>query len=456
MAGPRRLVRRGAEPEEKSGRMMREEDGGEGMTGCRKSPEDGEVHRERASREVRRLRVWERKGGRGDTCVPPSRTCASALILTRLGQKERDREANKARKREDKGGARNGEKSRREVRGKGERGNQRFGRGSAAGDAMGRRRQKEQTERSLELGNMTRVQEFILLGLSTSPETREVLFVVFLTLYLLTLLENALIVFLVCSHAELHKPMYFFLGNLSCLEMCYVSVTMPSLLAGLWMGPYHVPFTACMTQLFFFIVLICTECTLLASMAYDRYVAICCPLHYPLLMRPQVCLGLAGTSWLGGLLVSVAKTTCIASLSYCGPNVLNQFFCDVSPLLNLSCTHVALTELVDFLSAIVIFCGTLLVALASYSAIGVTVFRMPSAAARRKAFSTCASHLVVVGIFYSAALFIYCRPSRIRSMDLNKVLSVIYTVATPMCNPVIYCLRNKEVHAALLRTLHST
>ncbi|XP_055266643.1 olfactory receptor 5-like [Moschus berezovskii] len=311
-------------------------------------------------------------------------------------------------------------------------------------------------ERSLDLGNMTRVQEFILLGLSTSPETREVLFVIFLILYLLTLLENSLIVFLVCSHTELHKPMYFFLGNLSCLEMCYVSVTMPSLLVGLRTGPYHVSFTACMTQLFFFIVLICTECTLLASMAYDRYVAICRPLHYLLLMRPQVCLGLAGTSWLGGLLVSVGKTTCIANLSYCGPNTLNQFFCDVSPLLNLSCTHVALTELVDFLSAIVIFCGTLLVALASYSAIGATVLRMPSAAARRKAFSTCASHLVVVGIFYSAALFIYCRPSRIRSMDLNKVLSVIYTVATPMCNPVIYCLRNREVHAALFRTLRWT
>ncbi|KAB0384092.1 hypothetical protein FD755_006009 [Muntiacus reevesi] len=311
-------------------------------------------------------------------------------------------------------------------------------------------------ERSLELGNMTRVQEFILLGLSTSPETREVLFVVFLSLYLLTLLENALIVFLVCSHAELHKPMYFFLGNLSCLEMCYVSVTMPSLLAGLWTGPYHVPFTACMTQLFFFIVLICTECALLASMACDRYVAICRPLHYPLLMRPQVCLGLAGTSWLGGLLVSAVKTVCIASLSYCGPNVLNHFFCDVSPLLNLSCTHVALTELVDFLSAIVILWGSLLVAIASYVAIGRAVLRMPSAAARRKAFSTCASHLLVVGIFYSATLFIYARPSRIEAMDLNKVLSVTYTVVTPMCNPVIYCLRNREVQAAFCRTLRGS
>ncbi|XP_038511687.1 olfactory receptor 5-like [Canis lupus dingo] len=309
-------------------------------------------------------------------------------------------------------------------------------------------------ESSLELGNMTRVQEFVLLGLSTRPGIRNALFAVFLTLYLLTLLENTLIIYLICSHSELHKPMYFFLGNLSCLEMCYVSVTMPSLLLGLWTGPCHVPFTACMTQLFFFIVLICTECTLLASMAYDRYVAICRPLHYPLLMRPQVCLGLALSSWIGGLLVSVVKTSCIASLSCCGPNVLNQFFCDVSPLLNLSCTHVALTELVDFISAIVIFCGTLLAALASYSAIVVAVLLMPSAAARRKAFSTCASHLIVVGIFYSAALFIYCRPSRIKSMDLNKVLSVIYTVVTPMCNPIIYCLRNKEVHVVLRKTLH--
>ena len=311
-------------------------------------------------------------------------------------------------------------------------------------------------ERALYLGNVSGVQEFILLGLSARQGVRVVVFAVFLPLYLLTLLENALIVFLVCSHTELHKPMYFFLGNLSCLEMCYVSVTMPSLLAGLWTGPYHVPFTACMTQLFFFISLICTECTLLASMACDRYAAICRPLHYPLLMRPQVCLGLAGTSWLGGLLVSVVKTACIASLSYCGPNVLNQFFCDISPLLNLSCTHVALTELVDFLSAIVILWGSLLVAIASYVAIGRAVLHMPSAAARCKAFSTCASHLVVVGIFYLATLFIYARPSRIEAMDLNKLLSVVYTVATPMCNPVIYCLRNREVQAAFRRTLHGS
>ncbi|XP_010615177.1 olfactory receptor 5 [Fukomys damarensis] len=308
-------------------------------------------------------------------------------------------------------------------------------------------------QRSLEPANLTSVQQFVLLGLSTRLSGRDALFAIFLALYLLTLLENTLIVYLICTHGELRKPMYFFLGNLSGLEMCYVSVTMPTLLAGLWTGPYHISFMACMTQLFFFINLVGTECILLASMAYDRYVAICCPLHYPLLMRPQVCLGLAASSWLGGLVVSVAKTTCIASLTYCGPNVLNHFFCDVSPLLNLSCTHVALTELVDFISAIVILCGCFLMTMASYVAITMAVLRMPSAAARHKAFSTCASHLVVVGIFYSVTIFIYARPSRIEAMDLNKVLSVVYTVVTPMCNPVIYCLRNREVQAAFRRTL---
>lgn len=225
--------------------------------------------------------------------------------------------------------------------------------------------------------------------------------------------------------------MYFFLGNLSCLEMCYMSVTMPSLLMGLRSGACHVPFTACIVQLFLFISLIGTKCTLLASMAYDHYVAICHPLPYLLLMRPQICLGLALSSWLCGLLVSVVKISCITSLSSCGPNVLNQFFCDVSPLLNLSCTHVTLTELVDFISAIVI-CRILLVALASYAAIRRAVLQMPSAAAGSNP-STCAPNLTVVDIFCSVVLFTYSRPSRVEPTDLNKLLSVIYTVATPMC-----------------------
>ncbi|EHB18656.1 Olfactory receptor 5 [Heterocephalus glaber] len=301
--------------------------------------------------------------------------------------------------------------------------------------------------------NVTKVSTFVLLGFPTAPRLQYALFLLFLVTYLFVLVENMAIILTVWSSTSLHRPMYYFLGSLSFLEIWYVSDIIPKMLDGFLLQHKCISFVRCMTQLYFFSSLVCTECVLLASMAYDRYVAICHPLHYSLIMRPQVCLGLALSSWLGGLVVSVAKTTCIASLSYCGPNVLNQFFCDVSPLLNLSCTHVALTELVAFISAIVIFCGTLLVALASYSAIAMAVLRMPSAAARREAFSTCTSHLVVVGIFYSAALFIYCRPSRIKSMDLNKVLSVIYTVATPLCNPVIYCLRNREVHTALRKAL---
>uniref|UniRef100_H0W367 G-protein coupled receptors family 1 profile domain-containing protein n=1 Tax=Cavia porcellus TaxID=10141 RepID=H0W367_CAVPO len=287
-------------------------------------------------------------------------------------------------------------------------------------------------ESSLEPANMTRVQHFVLLGLATSPSTRDALFAIFLALYLLTLLQNTLNLYLIVSHAELCKPMYISWAT---------SAALPHFLHGL-----HDPtLLLCLPHL--------TECTLMVSMAYGHYMTICHPLHYPLLMRPQVCLGLAVSSWLGGLLVSVVKTTCIASLSYCGPNVLNHFFCDVSPLLNLSCTHVALTELVDFISAIIILWGCFLMTMASYMAISRAVLRMPSATARHKALSTCASHLVVVGIFYSATIFIYARPSRMEAMDLNKVLSVIYTAVTPMCNPVIYCLRNREVQTAFRRTL---
>ncbi|XP_012889960.1 PREDICTED: olfactory receptor 5-like [Dipodomys ordii] len=304
-------------------------------------------------------------------------------------------------------------------------------------------------EKSPELANSTRVQYFVLLGLSTQPGVRAVLFFVFLTLYLLTLLENALIVYLVSTHSELRKPMYFFLANLSCLEMSYVSVTMPTLLLGLWAGPYRIPFTTCMTQLYFFIAFICTKCLLLASMAYDRYVAICRPLHYPLLMRPQVCMALASASWLGAPVVSVIKTMCIASLSYCGPNILNHFFCDISPLLNLSCTHVALAELVDFISAIVILWGSLLVAVASYVAIGRAVLHMPSATAWRKAFSTCASHLTVMGTFYSVVLLVYSWSGPRLAAEHSKVLSVLYAVITPACSPVVYGLRSREVQAAL-------
>ncbi|XP_035142219.1 olfactory receptor 6Z7-like [Callithrix jacchus] len=308
-------------------------------------------------------------------------------------------------------------------------------------------------ERSPELANMSGSQDFILLGLSARQDVREALFVLFLTLYLLTLLENTLVLHLVRRHSRLRKPMYFFLGNLSGLELCYVSVTVPSLFVGLWTGPCRVSFAACIVQLFFFLSFMGTKCTLLAAMAYDRYVAICRPLRYPLLMRPQRCQGLALTSWVGGLLVSVAKTTCMASLPYCGPRVLHHFFCDAPPLLHLSCAHATLKELVGLLSGNLILGGSVFVALASYVAIGGAVLRLPSAAARRKALCTCASHLAVMGLFYAPVLFVHSRPSRLQPTDFTTALSVLYTVGTPACSPVIYCLRNAEVRVALRGTL---
>ncbi|XP_004648372.1 olfactory receptor 5-like [Octodon degus] len=240
--------------------------------------------------------------------------------------------------------------------------------------------------RSLEVANRSSNQDFILLGLSASPGVRDALFATFLALYLLILLENTLIIYLTCGRRELRKPMYFFLGNLSGLELCYVSVTMPTLLAGLRSGACRVSFPACTAQLFLFLALMGTKSTLLASMAYDRYVAICRPLHYALRMRPPVCRGLAAGSWLGGLGAAA-------------------------------------------------------------------LLRLPSASAARRALAACASHLAVMGVFYAAALSVDSRPGPGHPADLSKALSLLYTVLTPACSPVVYCLRNREVHAALRRAL---
>ena len=244
--------------------------------------------------------------------------------------------------------------------------------------------------------------------------------------------------------------MYVFLSNLSFLEVWYVSVTVPKMLVSLVVpGSRRISFAGCMAQLYFFLALACTECALLGVMAYDRYVAICSPLRYPAIMSPGLCSLLAAGSWLSGFTISVGKVFFIARLGYCGPNVMNHFFCDVSPLLNLACSDVALAELMDFLLALLILLGPLLLTVSSYTAIIGAVLRVPSAAGRHKAFSTCAAHLAVVVIFYSASLFIYARPRAISSSDPHKVVSVVYTVLTPLLNPIIYCLRNREVKEAL-------
>ncbi|NXS85475.1 OR6B1 protein, partial [Erpornis zantholeuca] len=304
-------------------------------------------------------------------------------------------------------------------------------------------------------GNDTHIHEFILLGFPTTTELQALLFVIFLVVYLLTVTENIIIITLIISNHQLHKPMYFFLGHLAVLEAWYISVTVPKLLLNLLVRNKHISFTGCMAQLFFFIALVCTECVLLAVMAYDRSVAICSPLHYPLLLTPRACLQLATASWLLGFLLSLLKVSFISQLSFCGPNVINHFYCDISPVLNLSCSQRRVAEMVDFISALLILLIPLSVIIISYICIIRTILLIPMAQNRKKAFSTCASHLAVVIIFFSATLFMYARPRSINSLSLNKMVSIIYTIVTPMLNPLIYCLRNQEVKDTLLKVLCS-
>ena len=208
-----------------------------------------------------------------------------------------------------------------------------------------------------------------------------------------------------------------------------------------------------MTQLYFFIALACTECVLLAVMAYDRYLAICEPLRYPSLMPFSMATRLAASSWGSGFFSSMMKLLFISRLSYCGSNIINHFFCDISPLLNLTCSNKEQAELVDFLLALVMILLPLMAVVSSYAAIIATILRIPTAQGRHKAFSTCASHLAVVVIYYSSTLFTYARPRAMYTFNHNKVISVLYTVIVPFLNPAIYCLRNKEVKDALRKTV---
>ncbi|NXM76563.1 OR6B1 protein, partial [Serilophus lunatus] len=293
--------------------------------------------------------------------------------------------------------------------------------------------------------NYTHIHEFILLGFPTIKELQALLFIIFLIVYLLTVIENTVIIILVVRNHQLHKPMYFFLGHLAFLETWYISVTVPKLLVSFLMKNKNISFTGCMAQLYFFIALVCTECVLLAVMAYDLCVGICSLLYYTVIMNPRVCVQLAIGSWLVGFLMSVLKVFFISQLSFCGPSVVNHFYCDISPLLNLSCSKRLVAKMVDFVLALLILLIPLSVIVISYVCIISTILSLPMAQNRKKAFSTCVSHLFVVIIFFSATLFMYARPRSIHSLDQNKLVSIIYTVATPVLNPFIYCLRNQEI-----------
>ncbi|XP_042531608.1 olfactory receptor 2D3-like [Dipodomys spectabilis] len=297
------------------------------------------------------------------------------------------------------------------------------------------------------------VTEFIFLGLSSDPKTRIILFVLFLFFYVLSVAGNIVIITIIQLEPRLQTPMYFFLTHLSFLDICYTSTNVPQMLSNMVGRKQTIPFSSCATQMYFSLSFGMIECMLLGVMAYDRYVAICRPLRYTVIMDQNTCLQLAAISWSSSFLSSMVINVLTLSLPYCGPNVLNHFFCEVPSVLRLACTDTSLTELVVFIFSIIIVFIPFLLIVVSYVRILHSVLRMQSASGRYKALSTCASHLTVVTLFYGTAIFMYMRPQSKSSRAGGKVIAVFYTVVTPMLNPLIYSLRNQDVKGALRRVL---
>ena len=295
------------------------------------------------------------------------------------------------------------------------------------------------------------LQEFVLEGFEGGPQTQALLFALFLALYVVAVLGSLTMMVVITLDARLHSPMYFFLKNLSLVDLCYSSVIAPKALATFLSSSKLITFTSCATQFFFFSLLVTTEGFLLAVMAYDRFVAICSPLRYPISMRPSVCACLVLVCYCGGCLNSILQASFTFSLPFCSSNHIDHFFCDVPPLLRLACADTIISELVMFGLCGLIIVGTTLVVLTSYGYITVTILRMRSGGGRHKLFSTCGSHMTAVSLLYGTVFVMYAQPGAVASMEQGKVVSVFYTLVIPMLNPLIYSLRNKDVKDALRR-----
>ncbi|KAK7800508.1 hypothetical protein U0070_005403 [Myodes glareolus] len=301
--------------------------------------------------------------------------------------------------------------------------------------------------------NSTEVTEFILAGLTDDPELQIPLFIVFLLIYLCTVLGNMGMTGLILLDPHLHTPMYLFLSHLSLVDFGYSSAVTPKVMAGLISTDKIISHNACGTQFYFVVSFITTESFLLAAMAYDRYAAVCKPLHYTTTMTINTCSCLTISSYVYGFMNSSIHTGNIFRLSFCKSNVIDHFFCDAPPLLALSCSDTSVSEIVIFfvVGFNVLFC--IVVIFISYLFIFITILRMRSSEGRQKAFSTCASHLTAVSIFYGSGIFMYLQPSSSHTMGTDKVASVFYTMVIPMLNPLVYSLRNKEVKSALQKTV---
>ncbi|XP_032091927.1 olfactory receptor 12D3-like [Thamnophis elegans] len=302
--------------------------------------------------------------------------------------------------------------------------------------------------------NWTEMSEFILLGLTKDHRLQQVLFTLFMLLYVACLLGNGAILGVTLAEPQLHTPMYFFLGNLSCLDICYSTVTVPTILSGFLRKLQSISFTGCLTQLHFFHFLGSSEGMLLGIMACDRYVAICNPLRYTLLMNKLTCLTLIGAMWAAGFSYALMHTVVTSQLCFCGSKLVPHLFCDIKPLLILACSSTALNYiLLNFVTGSFAFCLLFFTLLSYFYIISFLFLKVQSWQNRWKAFSTCASHLTVVAIFYIPVLSNYMLASSSGSSEKDLIISLLYTVLTPVLNPLIYCLRNQEVKSAIRKIL---
>ncbi|XP_075862317.1 olfactory receptor 2A14-like [Microcebus murinus] len=302
-------------------------------------------------------------------------------------------------------------------------------------------------------GNQTWITEVTLLGFQVSSALEFFLFGLFSLFYTFTLLGNGVILGLICLDSRLHTPMYFFLSHLAIVDMSYASNNVPKMLGNLVNQKRTISFVPCIMQTFLYLAFAHAECLILVVMSYDRYVAICHPLHYTVVMSWRVCIVLAVTSWVFSFLLALVHLVLILRLPFCGPHEVNHFFCEILSVLKLACADTRLNQVIIFAACVFILVGPLCLVLVSYSRILLAILSIQAGEGRRKAFSTCSSHLCVVGLFFGSAIVMYMAPKSRHPEEQQKVLSLFYSLFNPMLNPLIYSLRNAEVKGALRRAL---
>ncbi|XP_061446466.1 olfactory receptor 6C74-like [Rhineura floridana] len=299
------------------------------------------------------------------------------------------------------------------------------------------------------MDNSTLVTKFILLGFTGNRRVEILLFTILFGTYLLTILGNMVIIMITLLNPKLYTPMYFFLRHFAVLEIGFTTTVIPKALANLAVGHKNISVPGCLMQVYLYLVVGATEFLLLAVMSIDRYVAICNPLHYAAIMNSRTCSLLVLSSWAGGILLLMAPATALFQLSFCGPNAMDHFFCDIGPVVKLACIDTSVLELMFLLVATLCILGTLAINIVSYVNIISTIICIPSTAGRQKAFSTCASHFIVISITYGSCIFMYVKPKGTSDLDISKGVAVLNTVVSPLLNPYIYCLRNKQFQNAL-------